>query len=152
MRLNKYLCVFRSGRMRWVGHVTLMGAKRNLYGVYVGRKPKERDRLKDLGLHGTEILNWILGMGWEAWTGFTGLAVATHWRLLWTRQWTLRFPRMRWIFWAAEELCVTKSVSVRASASVRRAPAATSPTQLLCRLRFWALQAHSVSWPTTLYS
>jgi hypothetical protein len=41
----------KSRRVRWAGHVARVGEGRNVYRVLV-RKPKEKDRLKDQGVHG----------------------------------------------------------------------------------------------------
>jgi hypothetical protein len=50
--------IIKSTRMRWGGHVTRMGEKRNAYRILVG-KPEEK---RPLGRpkHGWTILKWIL--------------------------------------------------------------------------------------------
>jgi hypothetical protein len=50
--------VIISRRMRWAGHVVLMGEERGVYTVLVG-KPQERDHLGDPGVDGRVILGWI---------------------------------------------------------------------------------------------
>ena len=45
--------------MRWAGHVALIGERRSVYGVLVG-KPKGKRYLKDPGLDGMIILKWII--------------------------------------------------------------------------------------------
>jgi hypothetical protein len=49
-----------SRRMRWVGHVALMGEKRKLYKVLVGR-PKGKRPLGDQGIDGRMGSKWIFG-------------------------------------------------------------------------------------------
>jgi hypothetical protein len=62
--------VIKSRRMRWAGHVALMGERRGVYRVLVGRpegkRPLERPRRKwednikmDLGEIGIDGANWI---------------------------------------------------------------------------------------------
>jgi hypothetical protein len=46
--------VIKSRRIRWVGHVALMGERRVVYRVLVG-KPGERDYLKNSGVNGRII-------------------------------------------------------------------------------------------------
>jgi len=55
--------------MRWAGHVALIGERRIVYGVLVG-KPRRKRYLEDPGLDGMRILKWIFRK-WEggAWTG-----------------------------------------------------------------------------------
>jgi len=47
--------MIESRRVRWVGHVARMVAKRDVYRVLVGR-PEGRDHLEDLCLDGRIIL------------------------------------------------------------------------------------------------
>jgi hypothetical protein len=50
--------VIKSRRMRWVGHVALMGEMRNAYQILVGKREGTRSRG---GLDWRIILEWILG-------------------------------------------------------------------------------------------
>ena len=61
--------VIKSRRMRWAGHVALMGEERGAYGVLVG-KPEGKRPLGDLGVDGWIILGWI-SRRWDVgmWTG-----------------------------------------------------------------------------------
>ena len=63
--------VVKSRRMRWAGHVALMGEGRVLYGVLVG-KPEGKRPLRDPDVDGSIILRWIfrkwegvVGTGWS---------------------------------------------------------------------------------------
>ena len=51
--------LFKSRRMRYVGHVTRMGERRGAHRVLVG-KSEGKNRLEDLGVDGKIILKWIL--------------------------------------------------------------------------------------------
>jgi len=53
--------VIKSKRMRWAGHVALMGEERRLYRVLVG-KPEGSNHWGDLGVDGWIILGRISGM------------------------------------------------------------------------------------------
>jgi hypothetical protein len=46
----------KSRRMRWAGHVALMGAKRNAYRILVGKPEGKTDQ----DVNGWIILKWIL--------------------------------------------------------------------------------------------
>ena len=50
--------VIKSRRMRWVGHVALMGERRGVYRVLVG-KPERKNNLGDPGVDWRIILRWI---------------------------------------------------------------------------------------------
>jgi hypothetical protein len=52
--------VIKSRRIRWVEHVICIGEMRNAYKILV-RKPEGKSPLKDLGIDGRIILEWILG-------------------------------------------------------------------------------------------
>jgi hypothetical protein len=52
------VCLFKSGRMKWAGHVARMGEKRGVYRVLVG-KPYGKRHLEDPGVDGRIILKWI---------------------------------------------------------------------------------------------
>jgi hypothetical protein len=65
--------VIRSRRMRWAVHVARMGERRGLHRVL-----RERALLKDLGVDGNIILEWILKRSDErAWTGLIWLRLRT---------------------------------------------------------------------------
>ena len=59
--------VIKWRRMRWAGHVALMGEEREVYRVLVG---KPEDHWGDLGVDGWIILGWI-SRRWDVgiWTG-----------------------------------------------------------------------------------
>jgi hypothetical protein len=48
------------GRMRWAGHVALMGKMRNASSILVGQL-NGRDHLRELGIDWKIILEWIFG-------------------------------------------------------------------------------------------
>ena len=58
-----------SRRMRWAGHVALMGERRGVYRVLVG-KPEGKSQLGDQGVDGRIILRWTFRK-WDVgvWTG-----------------------------------------------------------------------------------
>jgi hypothetical protein len=61
----------KSGRMKWVGHVTHM-REESVQG-FGGKSPKERDHLKDLGIDGRMGSEWILGrLAGGVWSGSVG--------------------------------------------------------------------------------
>jgi hypothetical protein len=62
--------IIKSRRMRWAGHVTRMGEKRNVYSLLVGKtegkrplgRPRRRwiDNIKmDLSEMGVSVVDWI---------------------------------------------------------------------------------------------
>jgi hypothetical protein len=51
--------VIKSRRMRWAGHVALMGRGEVFTGFLLGG-PKVRDQWEDLGVGGRITLRWIL--------------------------------------------------------------------------------------------
>ena len=61
--------VIKSRRMRWAGHVALMGEERGCIGSWWGNR-RERDHWGDLGVEGWIILEWI-SRRWDVgiWTG-----------------------------------------------------------------------------------
>jgi hypothetical protein len=69
--------VIKSRKMKWEGHVALMGDRRGIYKVLVGsperKKPLRRPRLRR-GI----ILRWIFRM-WDVgvWTGSSWLRIGT---------------------------------------------------------------------------
>jgi hypothetical protein len=52
--------VIKSRRMRWAGHVALMGRGKMFTGFWLGG-PKARDHWEDLGVGGRITLTWALG-------------------------------------------------------------------------------------------
>jgi hypothetical protein len=54
--------VIKSRRMRWAGHVARMG-KLEMRTVFWLEDLKRRDHLKNVGIYGKIILEWILGKG-----------------------------------------------------------------------------------------
>jgi hypothetical protein len=74
--------MIKSRRMRWAGHVTRMGEKRNAYRRLVG-KPKVRDHWEDLDVGGWTIIKWILERyDWMVWIGLIWLRIGTSGGLL----------------------------------------------------------------------
>jgi hypothetical protein len=64
-------------RLRWAGHVALMGERRGVYGFYWGNK-RERDHLGDPGVDGRIILRWIFRKRHvRVWTGSTWVRIGT---------------------------------------------------------------------------
>jgi hypothetical protein len=58
--------IMKSRRMKWAGHVTRMGEKRNTYRLLVGKRPLGRPRRRwvdngrmDLGEVGWGVVDWI---------------------------------------------------------------------------------------------
>jgi len=69
------VCVIKSRRMRWAGHVVCMGERRGIHRVFVG-KPEGTRPLGDRGVDGRIILRcffrrWDVGV----WTGFCWLRI-----------------------------------------------------------------------------
>jgi hypothetical protein len=63
--------VVKSRRMRWVGHVALMGERRGVRRVLVG-KPEGKNQRGDPDVDGRIILRWtfrkwdgVVGIGWS---------------------------------------------------------------------------------------
>jgi hypothetical protein len=54
------ICVIKSRRMRWVGHVAYMGMLRNVYKILVGKHGGKRPHGRP-SIDGKIILEWILG-------------------------------------------------------------------------------------------
>jgi hypothetical protein len=52
--------IIKSRRVRWVGHVSCMGATRNAHKIFV-RNLKGKDHSEDLDSYGGTVLEWILG-------------------------------------------------------------------------------------------
>jgi len=50
--------VIKSRRMRWAGHLALVGERRGVYSILVGNL-KERVHLEDSGVDGKNILRWF---------------------------------------------------------------------------------------------
>jgi hypothetical protein len=79
---SSIISIIKSRRMRWVGHVALMGEKRNVYRLLVG-KPEGRRPLGRQDVGGWIILGWILKR-WDGvtWTGLVWLRIGTGGELL----------------------------------------------------------------------
>ena len=76
------ICVIKSRRMRWAGHVARMGERRRICRVLVG-KPEGKNHLKDLGVDGRIILKLIFRK-WDVgiWTASIWLRIETGGGLL----------------------------------------------------------------------
>jgi len=69
--------VIKSRRMRWAEHVALMGERRGVYRVLVG-KPEGKNHLEDPGVDGRAILRCILRNSYvRVWTGSSWLRIVT---------------------------------------------------------------------------
>jgi hypothetical protein len=67
-----FIWQIKSRRMRWAGHVAIVGEGRNVYRVLVG-KPEGKDHLKDQGVEGRMGSEWTLGrLVGGVWNGFSG--------------------------------------------------------------------------------
>ena len=53
------LCVIKSRRMRWAGHVACMGERRGVYTGFWWGNLRDRDHLGDPGIDGSITLRWI---------------------------------------------------------------------------------------------
>jgi hypothetical protein len=69
----------KSRRMRWAGHVALMGEERKLFKV-LWESPKERDHLEDQGIGGIRMD--LREIGWGVRTGFDWLRIGTGGKVL----------------------------------------------------------------------
>ena len=56
--LPNIILVIKSRKMRWTGHVALVGDRRGYTGFWCGNM-RERDHLEDPGVDGRIILRWI---------------------------------------------------------------------------------------------
>jgi hypothetical protein len=74
--------IIKSRRMRWAGHVALMGEKRNTYRLLVG-KPEGKRPLGRPRRRWWIILGWIVER-WDGvmWTGLVWLRIGTGGELL----------------------------------------------------------------------
>ena len=64
------VCVIKSRRMRWAGHVARMGEERGRIGSWWGNR-RGRDHWGDLGVDAWIILGWISRRGYVgSWTVF----------------------------------------------------------------------------------
>jgi hypothetical protein len=70
--------IIKSRRMRWAGHVALIGEKRNVYMLLVG-KPKRKE---DQSIGGWIILGWRMEVDGVMWTGLVWLWIGTGGELL----------------------------------------------------------------------
>jgi hypothetical protein len=69
--------VIKLRRMRWVGHVARMEARRGVHWVLAG-KPEGKIQLEDPGVEGRIILRWIFRKGdVGVWTGSIWLRIGT---------------------------------------------------------------------------
>jgi hypothetical protein len=69
--------VIKSRRMRWAEHVALMGERRGVYRVLVG-KPEGKNHLEDPGVDGRAILICILrNSDVRVWNGSSWLRIVT---------------------------------------------------------------------------
>jgi hypothetical protein len=61
--------IIKSRRMRWAGHVTCMGDKRNAYRVLVGKPEGKRPLRKSRRRWEDNIKINLRYIGWVTWTG-----------------------------------------------------------------------------------
>jgi hypothetical protein len=66
--------IFKSRRMRWVGHVARMGERRNAYRLLVGKSEGKRPLGKPRSRWVDNIKMDLLGIGWAS-VDWIGLAV-----------------------------------------------------------------------------
>jgi hypothetical protein len=72
----------KSRRMRWAGHVAVMGSESKVNKVW-WETPKDRDHWEDQGVGGKMGSEWILGrLAWGVWIGFGCLKTGTGGGLL----------------------------------------------------------------------
>ena len=76
------ICIIKSRRMRWAGHLACTEENRNAYRVWVG-KPELRGHLKGLGIEESIILRLMLKkQDGKVWAGLLWLSIGTSGRLL----------------------------------------------------------------------
>jgi hypothetical protein len=70
--LSSIIRIIKSRKMRWVGHIALMGEKRNAYRLVVG-KPEGKSPL------GKPRHSWVIILGriGVVWTGLVWLRIGT---------------------------------------------------------------------------
>ena len=73
--------VFKSRRLRWAGHVALIGERRGAYRALVG-KPEGRSLRRPRRRLEDNIKMDIRKVGWGAWTGLIWLRIGTGGGLL----------------------------------------------------------------------
>jgi hypothetical protein len=66
------------------------------------------DHLGDTGEDGRIKLKWVFKKWDGAWTGLSWLRIETYGGLLWMRQWTSGFHKIRGICWLAEKLLASQ--------------------------------------------
>jgi hypothetical protein len=59
--------MIKSRRMRWAGHVALMGKKMNACRLLVGKRERDHSEEQDIG--GWTILKWVLLLDRMGWCG-----------------------------------------------------------------------------------
>jgi hypothetical protein len=73
--------IIKSRRMRWVGHVALMGVKRNAYRLLAG-KPEVKRLLRCPGHRWNFNIKMLERQDWVMWTGLIWLRIGTSEGLL----------------------------------------------------------------------
>jgi hypothetical protein len=68
--------------MRWAGHVTRVGERRNAYGLLVGKPEGKRPLGKPRRTWVDNIKMDLVEMGWVMWTGLVWLRIGTCGELL----------------------------------------------------------------------
>jgi hypothetical protein len=76
---SRNICVIKSRRMRWAGHVALMagGGRRSVYRVLVGKPEVNRTHGRTTPRREDNIKMDLLNMGCGAWTGWSWLRIGT---------------------------------------------------------------------------
>jgi hypothetical protein len=87
-----YSSIIKSRRMRWVGHMTRMGEKRNMYRLLVGRPQGRRQlgRLRRGWIHNIKMDLLEIGLGVVDWIGL--VQERYRWRALANSVMNLRVP------------------------------------------------------------
>jgi len=74
--------VIKSRRMRWAGNVALMGQRRGVYRVSVGKPEGKRPRGRPTRRWNDNIKMDFEEVGWEAWNGLIWFRIGTGGRHL----------------------------------------------------------------------